>query len=187
MLNYGHNNPAFTRALIEYLQRDGISHGLDMATGAKRRFLETFERRRARAARARLQAAVHRPDRRERRRGRAQGGPPGDRTHQRRRLHERLPRPELGALAATGNSRYRGAAGVPLDDVARLPYDGYLGATSTRLDLLAKMLDDPGSGLDLPAAVIVERCRARAASTSRQRRLAAAPAHDHACRTAASC
>ena len=42
VLNYGHNNPAFTRALIEYLERDGIIHGLDMATSAKKAFIEAF-------------------------------------------------------------------------------------------------------------------------------------------------
>ncbi|MFF3903576.1 aminotransferase class III-fold pyridoxal phosphate-dependent enzyme, partial [[Kitasatospora] papulosa] len=42
-LNYGHNNPVLKRALIDYIERDGITHGLDMATTAKRAFLETFE------------------------------------------------------------------------------------------------------------------------------------------------
>ena len=41
-LNYGHNNPAVTTALIEYLRNDGIVHGLDMATTAKTSFLEKF-------------------------------------------------------------------------------------------------------------------------------------------------
>ncbi|MFF8841767.1 aminotransferase class III-fold pyridoxal phosphate-dependent enzyme, partial [Streptomyces sp. NPDC015127] len=31
-LNYGHNNPVLKRALIDYIERDGITHGLDMAT-----------------------------------------------------------------------------------------------------------------------------------------------------------
>ncbi|MET1015180.1 MAG: aminotransferase class III-fold pyridoxal phosphate-dependent enzyme, partial [Leifsonia flava] len=44
VLNYGHNNPAFTRALIEYLEHDGIIHGLDMATSAKKGFIEAFEK-----------------------------------------------------------------------------------------------------------------------------------------------
>ncbi|NML81213.1 diaminobutyrate--2-oxoglutarate transaminase, partial [Streptomyces sp. R302] len=41
-LNYGHNNPALKRPLLDYLGSDGITHGLDMSTTAKRRFLETF-------------------------------------------------------------------------------------------------------------------------------------------------
>ncbi|MGW0579338.1 aminotransferase class III-fold pyridoxal phosphate-dependent enzyme, partial [Streptomyces sp. NPDC002920] len=42
-LNYGHNNPVLKRALVDYLLRDGVTHGLDMSTVAKRNFLETFE------------------------------------------------------------------------------------------------------------------------------------------------
>src|SRR5690554_1150081 len=41
-LNYGHNNPACKKALIEYIEADGIAHGLDMHTRAKAEFLSTF-------------------------------------------------------------------------------------------------------------------------------------------------
>ena len=44
-LNYGHNHPELKRALLEYIEADGVAHGLDMHTRAKARFLETFERR----------------------------------------------------------------------------------------------------------------------------------------------
>ena len=156
VLNYGHNNPAFTRALIEYLERDGIIHGLDMATSAKRAFIEAFEQlvlaprgldhklqftgpTGANAVEAALKVARQAT-------GRSTVVAFTNAFHGL----------SLGALAATGNSHYRGAAGTGLDDIARLPYDGYLGADVDTLDLLEKMLDDPGSGLDLPAAVIVE-------------------------------
>ena len=156
VLNYGHNNPAFTRALIEYLERDGIIHGLDMATSAKKAFIEAFERlvlaprgldhklqftgpTGANAVEAALKVARQAT-------GRSTVVAFTNAFHGL----------SLGALAATGNSHYRGAAGVGLDDIVRLPYDGYLGAGVETLDLLEKMLDDPGSGVDLPAAVIVE-------------------------------
>ncbi|MDD1775105.1 MAG: aminotransferase class III-fold pyridoxal phosphate-dependent enzyme, partial [Methanobacterium sp.] len=41
-LNYGHNNPLVSEALIKYLQEDRIVHSLDKATTAKREFIETF-------------------------------------------------------------------------------------------------------------------------------------------------
>lgn len=41
-LNYGHNNPLLKRKLLEYLERDGVTHGLDQATVAKREFLNAF-------------------------------------------------------------------------------------------------------------------------------------------------
>ncbi|MGW4247189.1 aminotransferase class III-fold pyridoxal phosphate-dependent enzyme, partial [Nocardia sp. NPDC004722] len=41
-LNYGHNNPVLKQSLLDYLIGDGITHGLDMSTVAKRRLLETI-------------------------------------------------------------------------------------------------------------------------------------------------
>lgn len=156
VLNYGHNNPLFTRALVEYLERDGIIHGLDMATSAKKAFIETFERLvlEPRGLDHKLQFT----------------GPTGANAVEAALKVARQATGRtnviaftnafhglsIGALAATGNSHYRGAAGITLDNVTRLPYDGYLGAGVDTLDLLEKMLDDPGSGVDLPAAVIVE-------------------------------
>ncbi|WP_350347712.1 diaminobutyrate--2-oxoglutarate transaminase [Agromyces sp. G08B096] len=156
VLNYGHNNPIFTRALVDYLERDGIIHGLDMATSAKRGFIEAFERLvlEPRGLDHKLQFT----------------GPTGANAVEAALKVARQATGRttvvaftnafhglsLGALAATGNSHYRGAAGVSLGDVARLPYDGYLGPDVDTLDLFEKMLDDAGSGLDRPAAVIVE-------------------------------
>ncbi|RLA20284.1 MAG: diaminobutyrate--2-oxoglutarate transaminase, partial [Gammaproteobacteria bacterium] len=62
----------------------------------------------------------------------------------------------LGALSATGNSHHRGAAGVSLNGVSRMPYDGYLGDDIDTIAYLDKVLTDSSSGIDLPAAVIVE-------------------------------
>ena len=42
-LNYGHNHPTLKSRLLDYIGDDGISHSLDMATAAKRTFLETFD------------------------------------------------------------------------------------------------------------------------------------------------
>src|SRR4051812_37751595 len=42
-LNYGHNDPDMKQALLDHIMRDGIAHGLDLFTPAKRRFLEDFE------------------------------------------------------------------------------------------------------------------------------------------------
>ncbi|WP_438854427.1 diaminobutyrate--2-oxoglutarate transaminase [Agromyces sp. M3QZ16-3] len=156
VLNYGHNNPAFTSALIEYLEHGGIIHGLDMATSAKKAFIEAFERlvlaprgldhklqftgpTGANAVEAALKVARQAT-------GRSNVVAFTNAFHGL----------SLGGLATTGNSHYRAAAGVGLDDVARLPFDGYLGPDVDTLDLFERMLDDPGSGLDLPAAVIVE-------------------------------
>ena len=62
----------------------------------------------------------------------------------------------LGALAATGNSHHRGAAGVSLSGTCHMPYDGYLGDDIDTTEYLDKVLSDSSSGIDKPAAVIVE-------------------------------
>ena len=43
-LNYGHNNPILKQALLEYIEMDGITHGLDMHSEAKAEFLEALSR-----------------------------------------------------------------------------------------------------------------------------------------------
>jgi diaminobutyrate-2-oxoglutarate transaminase len=62
----------------------------------------------------------------------------------------------LGALACTGNSEKRGGAGVPLAHVAHEAYDGYFGSDIDTAKLLDQRLSDPSSGLDKPAAILVE-------------------------------
>lgn len=155
-LNYGHNNPAFKQPIIDYLQADKIQHALDMATGAKRRFLETFrdvilEPRGldyklqftgptgANAVEAALKVARQATGRRT----------VVAFTHAFHGV-------SLGSLAATANSWFRDAAGVSLPDVVFHPYDGYYGDEIDTVSMLRTLLEDPSSGLDEPAAVIVE-------------------------------
>src|SRR6266511_1911838 len=41
-LNYGHNPEAIKQSLLEYIESDGLTHGLDLATAAKAVFLDAF-------------------------------------------------------------------------------------------------------------------------------------------------
>lgn len=61
-----------------------------------------------------------------------------------------------GALAATGNSYHRGAAGMTLNGVTRMPYDGYFAGSTDTAEFLEAMLEDKSGGIDAPAAVILE-------------------------------
>jgi len=155
-LNYGHNDPDMKQALVDYIQRDGVTHGLDMYTEAKAEFIEAFETHilKPRGMDYRLQFT----------------GPTGaNAVEAALKLARKVTGRQqvvaftngfhgvtLGALAATGNSYHRGGAGQRLDGVTRMPYDGYLEKGAKGLDLLAQMLDDPSSGLEAPAAFIVE-------------------------------
>lgn len=155
-LNYGHNNDNFKQALLDYIEADGIVHGLDMATSAKRAFLEAFEQHilEPRGLDYRVQFT----------------GPTGTNTVEAALKLARMVTGRsnvvaftnafhgvtLGSVAATAGAGFRQAAGVDLGNVTRMPYDGYLGADCDTLDLFEKMLDDASGGIDKPAAVIVE-------------------------------
>ena len=155
-LNYGHNNPLFKETLIQYIQDDGITHGLDMHTKAKGEFLETFNEKILKPRN--LDYVVQFT------------GPTGTNAVEAAlKLARNIKGREniiaftngfhgvsLGALAATGNSHHRGAAGVSLSGTSRMPYDGYLGDDIDTTEYLEKVLSDSSSGIDKPAAVIVE-------------------------------
>ena len=155
-LNYGHNHPHLKRALLDYLAADGVTHSLDMSTAAKRAFLERFDEV---ALRPRgLDYKVQFP------------GPTGANTVEAAlKLARKVTGREavigftnafhgmtLGALAVTGNAMKRAGAGVPLVHSTPMPYDNYLDGRMPDFLWLESLLTDSGSGLNLPAAVIVE-------------------------------
>jgi diaminobutyrate-2-oxoglutarate transaminase len=174
-LNYGHNHPRMKAALIEYLSSDGVVHSLDMATVAKRTFLERFHE--VVLAPRGLDYRVQFP------------GPTGTNSVEAAlKLARKVTGREgvisftnafhgmtLGSLAVTGNSFKRGGAGVPLSHTSVMPYCNYLDEGSS-LDYLEQVLADNGSGIDAPAAVIVETTQGegglKTASNTWLRRLA---------------
>lgn len=155
-LNYGHNNPVLKRALLDYLERDGITHALDMSTTAKRAFLETF-RSHVLEPRA-LPYKVMFP------------GPTGTNAVEAAlKLARKAKGREsvvsftnafhgmsLGSLAVTGNAFKRSGAGIPLVHGTPMPFDNYLGGRTPDFLWFERLLEDQGSGLNHPAAVIVE-------------------------------
>jgi len=155
-LNYGHNHPDLKRALIEYISDDGVTHSLDMYTSAKRRFLEAFNEIVLQPRD--MQYKVIFP------------GPGGaNAVEAALKLARKVTGREsvinftnafhgmtLGALSVTGNSMKRGCAGVPLVHATPMPYDNYFDGEFPDFFYLEKLLEDSGSGLNEPAAVIVE-------------------------------
>ncbi|NEP26616.1 MAG: diaminobutyrate--2-oxoglutarate transaminase [Moorea sp. SIO1F2] len=155
-LNYGHNNPQLKERLLGYLDSDGIVHSLDLATVAKEEFLEAFE---AIILKPRqLNYKVQFP------------GPTGTNAVEAAlKLTRNITGREtviafsngyhgvtLGSLATTANISQRDAAGITTAGVTFIPYDGYLGSDIDTTEYLDKVLSDRGSGVALPAAVIVE-------------------------------
>ncbi len=155
-LNYGHNNDHLKGALLEYLSSDGIVHSLDIATTAKQSFLETFDRLILKPRN--LDYKVQFP------------GPTGTNAVEAAlKLARKVTGREsiisftnafhgmtLGSLSVTGNSMKRAGAGIPLVHATPMPYDNYFGGVTEDFHWFERVLDDSGSGLNRPAAVIVE-------------------------------
>jgi len=155
-LNYGHNHPAMKAQVIAHLAGDGLLNGLDLHTAAKREFLRVFREviLAPRGLRYRVQFT----------------GPTGTNSVEAalklaRKITGRrsvvaftnaFHGMSLGALAAGARRQHRHAAGVDLDGVVRLPYDGYLDAGTRELDRYEAMVRDPSGGAEPPAAFIVE-------------------------------
>ncbi|MBE9637087.1 diaminobutyrate--2-oxoglutarate transaminase [Salipiger mangrovisoli] len=155
-LNYGHNDPHMKAALVEHIMSDGIAHGLDMHTDAKEAFLDAFER---------LILEPRGMDHKV-----MMVGPTGTNAVE---AAMKLARKvtgrtniiaftngfhgmTVGALAATGNKGKRNGGGMPLQGVTHMPYEGAFGPDVDTLAQIEMMLENPSSGLDAPAAFLVE-------------------------------
>ena len=155
-LNYGHNNKFIIKAVIDYLTSSKIINSLDLATTAKHTFMTTFNNTilKPRGLNYKLQFT----------------GPTGTNAVEAAlKLARKYTKRSnviaftngfhgmtLGALAATGNVTKRLGAGTPLNNVTHMPFDGYYGQDINTLNQIEKLLNDPSSGIDKPAAFIVE-------------------------------
>ena len=159
-LNYGHNNPALKGVILDYLNSDGIVHSLDMATSAKARFLERFESviLAPRGMEYKIQFT----------------GPTGTNAVEAalklaRKIKKRsniiaftnsFHGLSSGSLAVTARSFYRNEAFINRANVSFMPFDGYFGKDVNTIDYLRQFIEDGSSGVDLPAAVLVETIQA---------------------------
>ena len=160
VLNLGHNEARMKRAMIEFLERDGVSQSLDMYTDVKRDFIERFVEviLEPRGMDHKLQFM----------------GPTGaNAVEASLKLARRVTGRHdvvafghgfhgmtLGALALTANAYFRGAAGVPLLNVTRLPFENEPGGGLKSLEAYRERLEDASSGLTPPAAFVVEAIQA---------------------------
>ncbi|MGI8392767.1 diaminobutyrate--2-oxoglutarate transaminase [Leucobacter sp. W1038] len=155
-LNYGHSNPLLKKALIDYLSSDRVIHSLDMFTTARRDFLRAFDEIILKPRE--LDYRVIFP------------GPGGTNAVEAAlKLARKVTGREsivnftnafhgmtLGALSVTGNALKRGGAGVPLVHATPMPFDDYFQQDYPDFFYFKRLLADSGSGLNIPAAVIVE-------------------------------
>ncbi len=164
VLNFGHNNERMKRAVINYIENNGVTHSLDMHTTAKRHFMERFAKLilEPRKMPHKMQFI----------------GPTGTNAVEAalKMARRATGRTEivafthgfhgmtLGALACTANQYFRGAAGVPLQHVSHLPFasedGGKLGGGIEQLEHLRAQYADTSSAIEPPAAFLVETIQA---------------------------
>ena len=156
VLNFGHNNPKMQEAIIEFIQRDGLAHSLDMFTDVKRDFINEFVK------------TILEPRGLGDRKLQFTGPTGTNAVEAALKLARKVTgRTEivafnrgfhgmtLGALACTANNAFRSSSGVPLNNVIR--------GTFNDMDALAEMkrqMTLNGEGLQPPAAFIVEPVQA---------------------------
>lgn len=154
-LNYGHNPDVAVEAQIQYLKDRRIAHGLDKATVAKQAFMQSFVKNilEPRGYDYKLQftgptgtnctEAAMKLARQVKGRGNIVAFTNAYHGH------------TMGALSATGNEAYRDESYGARGAVSFMPFDGFLGDIDT-IKVFRRYLEDKGSGLELPAAVIIE-------------------------------
>ncbi|WP_077330119.1 diaminobutyrate--2-oxoglutarate transaminase [Virgibacillus siamensis] len=154
-LSYGHNDDVMQEKLIEYIKNDGVIHSLDMATTPRKEFLERFKE--VILTPRKLDYKIMFP------------GPTGTNTVESalkiaRKVTGRdtvinftnaFHGMTIGSLSVTGNSFKRRGAGVPLHHSVAMPFDDYVEEHDS-IAYLERFLEDSGSGVALPAAIILE-------------------------------
>ncbi len=158
-LNYGHNNPYIIDKMMKYLQSGSILHSMDMYTPAKREFLETLENKvlKPRGLDYRVMCC----------------GPTGTNANE---AALKLARKytgrsniwafmgcfhgmTLGALSLTTEKFARDAAGVALGNCTHIPAP-YMFPELDVIKYMQRLLDDDHSGVEKPAALIMETIQA---------------------------
>lgn len=158
-LNYGHNNAYIKEKVLDYMAGDGVLHALDLYTEAKAEFLEKF------------QGEILAP------RGMDYKvmftGPTGTNAVEAglklaRKVTGRtnvlalmgaFHGMTLASLALTTDQTSREGAGVPLDNVTHVPAPYMIGEQQA-MDYLDMLFGDDHSGLDKPAAFVIETMQA---------------------------
>lgn len=158
-LNYGHNNDYIKEKIIKYLQDDRIMHALDMYTKAKCDFISYFEQNilEPRGLNYKIQFP----------------GPTGTNSVEAalklaRKVKKRskiwclmgcFHGMTLGTLALTTEKEAREGAGVPLEHVEHIPAP-YMFEGLDTIKYMQTLLDDDHSGIEKPAAIILETVQA---------------------------
>ena len=158
-LNFGHNPDMMNKAMIAYLESDGIVHSMDMYTAPKRAFLEFFQNHILvpRGMNYKVQFA----------------GPTGTNAVEAAIKLARMNKGRenifafmgafhgmtLGAVSLTTDRCSREGAGIPLNNVTHIPAP-YMFPELDTIAYMERLITDDHSGVEKPAAIILESVQA---------------------------
>ena len=159
-LNYGHNNEFIKERLIEYIEKDGIVHSLDMYASAKKEFIKYFEENVLIPKGLNYKVMF--------------SGPTGTNAIE---MALKLARKckkrsnvfafmgafhgmTLGSLSLTTEKAAREGAGIKLENVTHIAPPYYMNGKFDTIGYLKEILHDDHSGIDKPAAIILETVQA---------------------------
>ena len=158
-VNYGHNNDYIKSKMVDYLMTDGIIHALDMYTVPKREFIDTLQEKivKPRGFNYRIQFT----------------GPTGTnaieaalklarKTKNRRNIFSFMGcfhGMTLGALSLTSEMYARNGCGATLVDCTHIP-SPYMFEGLDVIKYMQTLIDDDHSGVEKPAAVVMETVQA---------------------------
>ncbi|WP_247396457.1 MULTISPECIES: aminotransferase class III-fold pyridoxal phosphate-dependent enzyme [unclassified Bradyrhizobium] len=155
-LNYGHNNHRIREAILEYLTSDAVVSGFNMATSAELKFVDTF---RSVVLRERGLLPYH---------FKFTGPSDAIAIDAALELSRKVTgrqnivlftsgqsRVSPGSIALSGGGLRRTGVDVSPRGLGLVPFDGYVGPVVST-DNLRKLLLDQYSGIDRPAAILVE-------------------------------
>lgn len=155
-LNYGHNDPDVLRALVAYLQAQGLAPAVSLHSTAKQAFIKALSQH-VLAGRG---MAHHRVL--------FAGACAADALSAGIRLARQITGRQ-GVVAFAHSHAFEGdaparesAAGDPLAGAWRWPYDRALGSQTDTAALLDRWLSSPGSGVAAPAVIVLETVQVRA-------------------------
>lgn len=157
-MNYGHNNKKINEAVINYLQNNGILHSLDMDTKEKLRFLNNLENIILKPRKLDFKVQFCAPSGANS----VEAALKLARKIKKRRkiiaFSGSFHGMSLGALSVTANKYYKNVF-FPTNEVQFLPYENYIKGLNS-LEYLRKVLKDNVSGIEMPAAIILETIQA---------------------------
>lgn len=156
-MNYGHNNPSIKNSIIEYLAEDNVINAMDMYTVAKEEFIAEFQNRILIPRNYNYKIMCCGPT--------GTNGVEAALKLARKvkgrtniiAFHGAYHGMTLGSLAMTTDSVSRAGASLPLNNVTFVPYDN---SEIDSLLYLKTILSDDHSGIDKPAAIVLETVQA---------------------------